>query len=206
MDNILFAKVNLAPLPKKSVTEEILNIEKSFWFWDEYRATNMLPLMTKGSLSGKEGSSNSRVGEFHWLPYVPDVLKNWFETEVFPWMGTRTRVMALLTVPKFSNLEHIDCNIDEVGTKQHKFRIVLQGRTDTLYFKTQEGDVYAPNIDAPFIMDGSWPHGMTNFTDEVKLTIAAGAPWNGNVSYNNIEILLDRERYNMPSDLKKFFR
>jgi hypothetical protein len=204
MDDILFAKVNLAPLDKATAVKEILAVNKDLWFWDTYRATNMLPLMTKESLSGKDGASNDRLGEFQWLHYTPDVLKDWFEHYVFPWMGAKTRVMALMTVPKFSNFDHIDCNLNEIGTRQHKFRIVLQGRTDTLFFKTSAGNVSVPNIDGPFIMDGSWPHGMTNYTDDCKITIAAGAPWNGLPSYNNAEILMHKSQYAMPTNLNEF--
>jgi hypothetical protein len=178
MDDILFAKVNIPILDKETAAKEILNVDKQFWFWDNYRATSMLPLMTKDSIPGQH---------------------------VFPWMGMRTRIMALKTVPKFSNLEHIDCARHEVGSKQHKFRIVVQGKTNTLYFKTTNGDVPVQDINEAFIMDGGWPHGMSNFTDDVKVTIAAGAPWNGLEEYKNIEVLLKRSSYSIPSDLEKFF-
>ena len=76
MDDILFAKVNIAILNKELAVQELSKIDEKFWFWDPYRATNMLPLMTKESVPGKSGSSNNRPGEFHWLPYTPDIIKN----------------------------------------------------------------------------------------------------------------------------------
>ena len=205
MDDILFAKVNIAVLDKEQASKEILAVPDNFWFWDNYRATNMLPLMTKKSIPGQRGSSNMRDGEFEWLAYTPPIIKDWFENHVFPWMGMKTRIMALKTVPKFSNLEHIDCKAHEVGSRQHKFRIVLKGQTDTLYFKTTQGDIAVPSIEEPFLMDGGWPHGMTNYTDDVKVTIAAGAPWTGLDNYSNVESLLKRSDYTMPNDLTKFF-
>jgi hypothetical protein len=81
----------------------------------------------------------------------------------------------------------------------------VQGKTNTLYFKTTNGDVPVQDINEAFIMDGGWPHGMSNFTDDVKVTIAAGAPWNGLEEYKNIEVLLKRSSYSIPSDLEKFF-
>jgi hypothetical protein len=203
-NDILFASVNLPILDKKTASKEILNLNSSYWFWDEYRATNMLPLMTKGAIAGSLGSDNYRPGEFHWLPYTPEIIREWFEHYVFPWMGQKTRIMALVTKPDFKNNEHIDSTLDEVGSRQHKFRIVLQGNTDTLYFKTNKGDISSPKIEEPFIMDGSWPHGMYNYTEEIKVTLAAGAPWNGNESYSNIDVLLKKSDYELPSDISEY--
>lgn len=204
MNDILFASVKLNDFDRKDSLNKILSVDKKYWFWDTYRSTNMLPLMTKNSITGKEGASNYREGDFFWLDYTPISLRDWFESEVFPWMKTKTRVMALLTVPNFANKEHIDCKLDEVGARQHKFRVVLQGKTDTLYFKTRYGDQSAPDINEPFIMDGGWPHGMKNDSDQLKLTIAAGAPWNGLDTYDNINILMRKKDYELPDNLEKF--
>ncbi len=206
MDNILFARVNLPLLDRQKASEEILKLDQKLWYWDSYRATNMLPLMTKGAQGGAQGALNNRQGDFEWTEYTPVVIKQWFEDVVFPWMGQRTRIMALKTVSNFENKEHIDCDPHRMGTQQHKFRVVLQGRTDTLYFITKDGNISAPEIEQPFIMDGSWPHGMNNNTDQIKLTLAAGAPWNGNDQYDNINVLLDKSSIEMPEDFKRYFR
>lgn len=202
--DILFASVNLPSIDKISAVEQLMKIDSTFWFWDPYRATRMLPLMTKGGVGGAEGAINYRSGEFVWLDYTPIVIQEWFETIVFPWMGQKTRIMALMTKPEFKNNEHIDCSLTEIGTKQHKFRIVLKGNTDTLYFKTDNGDVRPPNTSLPFIMDGGWPHGMYNNTDEIKITLAAGAPWNGNEKYTDIDVHLKRSNFSLPLDLSRF--
>lgn len=204
MDDILFARVNLPLLDKQQAVTDILEIDRVNWFWDHYRATNMLPLMTKGSLPGSDGASNAREGSFEWLPYTPTSIRSWFDSVVFPWMGSKTRVMALMTYPGISNAEHIDSDISEVGTRQHKFRIVLQGKTSTLYFKTPNGDVAVPDINEAFIMDGGWPHGMINDTDDVKITIAAGAPWCGLDYYDNIDVLMNKSMFDLPKDLTNF--
>ena len=206
MDNLLFARVQLNKLDKQLAVDQLSKIDKKHWFWDPYRATNMLPLMTRDSVPGAEGSSNSRDGDFKWLPYTPEIIKTWFEDQVFPWMGMKTRIMALLTVPNFSNNEHIDCDLSEIGTKQHKFRIVLKGRTGTLYFKTKTGDVAVPDIEDAFVMDGGWPHGMINDSDEFKLTIAAGAPWIGNDSYDNVDVMLTRSEFQIPDDVSEWLK
>jgi hypothetical protein len=206
MNDILFATVDFPKFNRNEVIEDILKIPEHFWFWDDYRATNMLPLMTKEGISGQQGTSNYRNGEFFWLNYAPKELISWFDNYVFPWMGMKTRIMVLKTKPNFPNNEHIDSTIDEVGTRQHKFRVVLKGKTNTLYFKTTQGDVSVPDVNEPFIMDGSWAHGMINYTDDLKLTVAAGAPWTGLDHYDNINILMRRSDYEPPKDLSKYIR
>jgi hypothetical protein len=202
MNDLLFAAVDLPVLDKVSATQSILDIDDSHSWWDEYRSTKMYPLMVK---QGKT-ADNSKPGEFLWHPCAPQIIVDWFETVVFPWIGSKSRVIGLVTQPHFSNTEHIDCEPHEVGTLQHKFRIVLQGETDTLYFKTDRGQVSAPRTDGCFIMDGGWPHGMTNYSDRVKVTIALGSPWNGRDHYDNVTVLQRRSDYMMPSDLGPYFR
>lgn len=202
--DILFASVNLPVLDKRIATERLLEIDSNLWFWNSFRATSMLPLMTKDAMSGEDGAANYRNGKFSWVSYTPTIIIDWFEEIVFPWMGQRTRIMALMTKPGFKNNEHIDCNLSEVGTRQHKFRIVLTGNTDTLYFKTTDNSVKSPNTSLPFIMDGSWPHGMYNNTNELKITLAAGAPWNGIDQYTNINLDLKKSDFNLPSDIAQY--
>ena len=151
-------------------------------------------------------ASNHVSGEFNWTPHTPALISDWFDQVVFPWMGMRARVMALITQPQFANTEHIDCEPHELNTKQHKFRIVLQGRTDTLYFITDKGNIPAPEVNSGFLMDGGWPHGMTNASDKVKVTLAVGAPWKGNQDYQNIKLLMNRNDYCMPNDLGPYWR
>lgn len=204
--DLLFASVNLPECDTKQITKDILRLRGEGWWWDSYRSTSMLPLMTKGGLHGKDGSSNKRASHFEWVPYTPAYIKEWFDGVVFPWMGCNSRVMALLTKPNQRNNEHIDCEQSKMGTQQHKFRVVVHGNTDTLYFKTQTGDLHVPNVSGPFIMDGSWPHGMHNYTNDFKLTLAVGAPWSGNESYNNVNVLLNKSKHVLPHDYAKYFQ
>ena len=200
--NILFARVDLPTLDQADAARQILSIPDKFSFWDEYRHTKMIPLMSKGGMI----ASNSLPGEFNWNSYTPKLISDWFDTVVFPWMGMKSRVMALITQPGAANYEHIDCDPHELNTQQHKFRIILQGRTDTLYFITNKGNIPVPSIDGPFIMDGGWPHGMVNNTNDIKVTLAVGAPWTGNNHYDNIELLVDRTNYQMPADLSAYWK
>jgi hypothetical protein len=206
MDNLLFGKVSFAQFNKQEAAAQILSVDKKHWFWDEYRGLNMLSLMTRNPVPGPDGTKNNISGEFQWLEYTPKVVIDWFEAEVFPWMGQRTRIIALLTYPGVKSCEHIDCDKKDIGSQQHKFRVVVQGKTNTLYFKTDAGDVYAPDIDDAFLMDGSWPHGMHNTDQECKITLAAGAPWNGNTEYDNLEILMKKSEFLYPEEYSQFLK
>lgn len=201
-DNLLFATIDSIPLlDKEQAVKEILALPDEYSFWDDYRYTKMFPLMTKNGTASREGSSNIQQGEFSWTEIAPKVIVDWCENHLFPWLGTKTRVMCLVTQPGVSNYEHIDCAKHELHSRQHKVRLVLQGRTDTLYWLTDKGNVHVPNVDKVFVMDGGWPHGMTNTTDIPKVTLALGAPWTGRDSYDDLTILQSRSDYNMPEQI-----
>ena len=206
VDNLLFARIDGIPiLDKKKAAKEILALDSELSFWDNYRHTQMFPLNTKGGL-GVDGTSNNQPGDFRWVSHTPAVIIDWFEDYLFPWIGCRARVMALITKPGGANNEHIDCSPHELNTLQHKIRIVLQGNTSTLYWITDKGKVSAPDIEHAFVMDGGFPHGMINTSDECKVTLALGAPWNGKDHYNDITILQYRNEYKMPDDVSHLWK
>ena len=207
-DNLMFASINLPILDKDQAAKEILAIDEKYRFWDPYRNIGMISLMTKNGEAGRMGSDNRiNNGEFSWVEYTPKCVVDWFEDIVFPWAGSKARIMALLTKSGAENNEHIDCDRNELHTRQHKFRIVLQGKTSTLYFITSEGNIRPPDIDGAFIMDGGWPHGMNNSTDDIKVTLAMGAPWNGKDSYNDqLTLLLNRDNYLMPKYIEPYWK
>jgi hypothetical protein len=206
-DDLLFAIVNTLPtLDKVTAAKEILSLDDSLSWWDDYRYTKMFPLMTKHGQIGKYGTRNVESGDFQWVDHAPKVLVDWFEDYVFPWAGEKSRVMALVTQPGISNHEHIDCQRHELNTRQHKFRIVLQGKTSTLYWVTSNGRVYAPEVEQAFIIDGGWPHGMINSTDEIKITIAMGAPWEGLDELSDLTLLQRRSNFTMPADIEKLWK
>jgi hypothetical protein len=202
--DILFASVDFSrKIDKEQAVKEILPlITDEYTFWDPYREITMIPLVTKTGAVGLESISNRFDGEFTWAEYAPPTVVEYFENVVFPWMGQRSRLMILITKPFAANAEHIDSKIHEVGQRKHKFRIVLQGRVDTLYFKTTAGDAYVPEVEGAFLMDGTWAHGMDNTTDDIKITLALGSPWEGHETYGDeVTLLMNRKDYKMPEDL-----
>ena len=205
-DDILFATINIPILDKAQAAQAILALDPGLSFWDDYRYTQMFPLMTRNGNAGAQGANNRREGDFAWTDYAPTAITEWFDNHVFPYIGMRARVMALVTQPGTANNEHIDCEPDELNTLQHKMRIVVQGKTDTLYWKTANGDVAAPATSGAFVMDGGWPHGMVNTTNEVKVTLALGAPWFGCEHYPGMTVLQKRSEHVMPADLTPYYK
>ena len=207
-DNLMFSSIIGMPiLNKKQAAQELMAIDKQYHFVDPYRKITMIPLMTKSGNPGLASASNRfNTGEFEWVNITPQIIVDWFEQVVFPWTGCRARIMALLTLPGDQNNEHIDCDPPDLNTMQHKFRIVLQGKTSTLYFITKQGNIRPPDIDGAFVMDGGWPHGMDNTTDELKITLAMGAPWCGNDNYTDLFSHLNRQDYQMPDILDQYWK
>ena len=56
------------------------------------------------------------------------------KTYIKPFMVNLPRAMIISTPPGGKNKIHIDCSRKKFDTLQLKFRIVLHGSTDTLYF------------------------------------------------------------------------
>jgi hypothetical protein len=207
-DNILFASLNLPKIESKNILKFIKSAPEVAWFQDEYRNSSVLPLMTNngGSQLSDIKNQSSQTQDYEWTPWAHQDLRNYFDQHLWPWLGQKSRITILRTLPKGSNFEHIDCSANLMGSKQLKFRIVLQGQSDTLYFITSKEKVWAPKTDCPFIIDGSWPHGMINSSNEIKYTLCLGAPWSHSEKYPYFEKVLYKNDFELPTELEPFFR
>ena len=139
------------------------------------------------------------------LKYVPDFIRQYFEQNVFIWTKIRSRIMIIKTMPQSQNPIHIDSSPNTFHTTQHKFRIVVQGTSDSLYFETKNKKVWAPFTEKPFIIDGSWPHGMINHCALPKYTICLGAPWTHSDYWPDLKPLIFTKPYKMPESYQKYF-
>lgn len=193
--NILFAKLNVPVLDKQLAVQQFEDLKGHGAFWDKYRGMYLTPLMLR---------TDSQ--QFEWAEYAPSSIVEWAEEVLFPFVGMRSRIMVLNTPAGTANNEHIDCNRTELNSLQHKFRIVLRGTVESLYFITKTGNHSPPNIDEGFIMDGGWPHGMINTGNESKLTLALGFPWTGQETYDDrVELLMNRNDYEMPDTIETYW-
>jgi len=200
--DLLFAELNIPNIDKEQAVYQINALGDEGRFWDDYRACFMIPL----TLRCKEPPDPDNVA-FYWASYAPKCISEWFEDHVFPFVGMRSRIMILQTPAGAMNREHIDCERHELNTLQHKFRVVLQGETDSLYYITKQGNVSPPKIDKPFIMDGGWAHGMHNYGNQEKITLALGYPYIGKPVYDDrVNILLNRNDYDMVDNLEPYWK
>lgn len=209
--DILFAGLDLPSIDREGALSELASIPADQWVWDEYRGTYMLPLMTRNGLENKDSLYNlhdlsQKNYDYQWTKHSPRVIVDYFEKHVLNWINPRPRIVVLRTPPNASINPHIDCQVNEYGTRQLKFRLVLSGAVDSLYFITESGPISAPKEPNTFIMDGSWPHAMTNLGKEDKITICIGAPWTGADEYPRFVNVLKKSNYRRPSDIMTYFK
>ena len=165
-------------IDKAQVVNWIETLPENLWLWSHYRQCHILPLMTKtgGMKKTDTDQRNHSNTKLLWTDIVPDFIRDYFEKYIFTWTKTRGRITVIKTSAKGENPVHIDCSPSTFNMTQHKFRIVVQGNSDSLYFETSNGKVWAPKTEKPFIMDGSWPHGMKNNCPFPKYTLGLGSP------------------------------
>ena len=210
MKNLLFAELDLPLIDKSRVVDWLTEIPNSYWLFDTYRQCFMLPLMTRNGKSKKadmlQHNIQTNIAKFFWTNITPHFIKNYFEKNIFNWTKTKSRIIIIKTPGQGQNPVHIDCFPETFNTIQHKLRIVVQGTSDSLYFETRKGKVWAPLTKKPFIMDGSWPHGMINTSKLIKYTICFGSPWTHSDFYPGLNTLISIDRKELPENYKKYFR
>lgn len=163
LDNLLFLPLDIPKPP--DIVKELDNISYEEMTPDTYRNCYHIPIMRY----------NKKTDESKWI-FKFTGLQDYLETHIFPW-SQKARIVIITTKPKEKNHPHIDCSPDKFYTLQHKFRFVFQGNTSDLEFISNEKKLRVPDLNQPFIMDGKWPHEMTNNTYKRKYTLALGAPW-----------------------------
>lgn len=205
---VLFASLNLPPFPAQEILDEIKALPEESWKDDEYRNAKVLALMTSTGGHDLEDLRNQSVSgtDYLWTKYAPQSLQSYFEMHMWPWMGSKSRMTILRTEAGMSINEHIDCSKDMMGKVQLKLRFVLQGKSDTLYFIHSKGIFTIPQTNSFYLIDGSWPHGMKNQTEDRKYTICLGSPWSHAVTYPAVEKLVTTEAFERPSSLDHYFR
>ena len=193
LDDLLFAPLRrVESVTKEALLAEIQSVDPERWFFDPYRNCDLLALFTlHGHSDAERLSVPSSFEELAWTSIAIETcpqLIHFAENELFRSIGGRGRIVAIRTRGFSSTRPHVDSGPSFMSSRQHKWRWVLQGSTDTLYFIGGEGQMTpAPIYSGPFIMDGRWPHGMSNTSHIEKITLALGSPWRGcsNESYLN---------------------
>lgn len=181
---------------RQKMYDEVMNTDQKHWHYNDFRGCYMLPVLNSGGQLGEKSRGNKRGFSY------TEPAKDWTFTQkildekVFPWMDPMGRVTILRTPAGYGLNVHLDSTADEVGTLQHKFRIVLNGNVDKLYFiDKNHNEVYIPESYHTYVLDGSHPHALKPGTEE-KVTLCIGAPWKGKptIEYDNI---LENSLYTM---------
>jgi len=173
------------PALSEDVLAEILALPDSEWYYVKFHG---------GWIAGLY--NDREEGQGGWFPkgFNPCLPKDGavvtaIRDGVFPYMGGSGNVTLIRTPPDAGLNDHLDSTPEEMGTDQPKFRWVLQGKLETMYFfdKDMNKVNFTPNSDT-YIVNGAHPHGMYNSGDVTKYTMCLGFPWKDNEIYQkNIE-------------------
>ena len=191
--SITFAAIDLGftDQEREDMLAEVLSAPEDRWHYNEFRGCRMLPLYNAhGQLGGQELGKSTRHGTFAWTEPTQGwtTIPRLMAERVFPWTIPQGRITILRTPAGFGLNVHLDSTQEEIGTLQHKFRIVLNGNIDKLYFIDAHGEKqYVPQDYHTYVLDGSHPHALDP-GDEEKITLCIGAPWTGvpNPEYNSL--------------------
>ena len=199
--NFTFAAINVGVTltEKESMLAEISNLDDEMHHWNEFRGCKMIGIFNGGGrLGGRVDGIDTKAGEFKYTPAGDKcpTIKKVCEEKIFPFMNSPGRVTVLRTSPNTGLHVHLDSTEKEIGTLQHKYRLVLNGNIEKLYFLDKNlNKVYVPPYYDSYVMDGSHVHSIDPDKEE-KITLCIGAPWHGEPTelYNQ---LLEDSPFNM---------
>jgi hypothetical protein len=170
-------RLNVYPVDKKEMLKEVLAVPDDMWHHNTFRDCYMLPIFnSKGRIDENfKGQDMKWTSAGELCSYLQEVITS----EIFPWMEPHGRVTILRTPADKGLNVHFDVNKNEIGTRQQKFRLVLNGNIDKLFFLDENAEkVYVPQDYDTYVMDGGHPHALDP-GDEEKITICIGSPWDG---------------------------
>ena len=190
---------------RNEMLEEFLSIPDSYYSNNSFRGCRVLHIYNGlGVRNLREGANEGNFSYTDVESYIPKT-KQILEEKVFPWMNPVGKVNILRTPPGQGLNVHLDAKLDEVGTRQHKYRIVLNGNIDKLFFLDEKGNkIYVPQCYSSYVLDGAHPHSLDPGTEE-KITICVGNPWNGHPTdkYQNlIENALFKMKVSRPKEIE----
>lgn len=166
---------------REQIRDQILLLDSALGFWSSYQNCRMLPVWTSGGLEQEMELARKDLA-YQWTSIAARVpaLQRFLESEVFALIEGNFRVVVLVTPPRSRIKVHVDCAQNSVDQLQHKLRFAVSGSPDGLWFL--DSRLHKRHIGSQhrsYILDGSHPHGADNDSDQPKITICLGSPWNG---------------------------
>lgn len=174
--------VGVSDQEKLSMLNEVLALSDDVHHWNEFRGCRMIGIYNGGGrLGGRVNGIDTKAGLFEYTlagnqcPTIQKVC----EEKIFPFMSPPGRVTILRTAPNTGLNTHLDSRQSEIGSLQHKYRLVLNGSIGKLYFVDSDyNKIYVPSYYSSYSMDGSHAHSIEADSEE-KITLCIGAPWHG---------------------------
>lgn len=177
--------INVTQEEKQAMLDEVLALSDDVHHYNEFRGCRMIAIWNGGGrLGGRDPKHNTAKGDFSYTPAgdACPTMQRVLEEKIFPWMSPPGRVTILRTAPDTGLNIHLDSTKEEIGTLQHKYRLVLNGAIDKLFFiDSKLNKVYMPGNYDSYILDGSHAHSIDPDSQE-KITLCVGAPWKGQSS------------------------
>lgn len=177
--------INVTNTEINQMLNEIRNCADNYWYDDSFRNCRLLPIFNSMGAVGKpQPGTRGSKGVMKWTqaanecPTIKEVMNN----KVFPFMDNPGRISILYTPAHVGMNVHMDSNRTLIGTIQHKFRIVLNGDINKLFFLDKNKEkIYVPNNYRCYVLDGAHPHAIDPGEDD-KYTLCIGTPWTGNAT------------------------
>ena len=174
MEMLTYCKHDIA-VDHEAIVAEVKNIDLKTYHYDKFRNCYIFPLYNPAGNTGKVDISVK--GEMKWSIDVP-VIKKYFTPVLEELPG---RLTILFTPANQPMNIHLDCTVKEVGTHQYKWRYVVEGDLNGLFFLNNKTEKVYPNKgERSYIMDGGHPHAI-DVSPRDKLTICIGSPWRDNL-------------------------
>ena len=177
--------INVTQEEKQAMLDEVLALSDDVHHYNEFRGCRMIAIWNGGGrLGGRDPKHNTAKGDFSYTPAgnACPTMQRVLEEKIFTWMSPPGRVTILRTAPDTGLNIHLDSTKEEIGTLQHKYRLVLNGAIDKLFFiDSKLNKVYMPGNYDSYILDGSHAHSIDPDSQE-KITLCVGAPWKGQSS------------------------
>ena len=115
---------------KQQILSEINNLPDSDWYYVKFHG---------GWICGLYNDREENTGE--WFPrgFNPNLpqdgaIVNAISNDIFPYVGGKGNITIIRTMPGDSLNDHLDSTPEEMGSSLPKFRWVLNGKLDTMYF------------------------------------------------------------------------
>jgi hypothetical protein len=191
---------------KQLMLNEIGACNISFWYDDKFRGCSILPLYNGDGTTGapKDGVLRSEgILKFTEAGEQCQVIKDFIISKVFPFMDPPGRISILKTNAGNDMNVHMDTSQKDIGSIQHKFRIVLNGEIGKLYFLDSKlNKIYVPDHFDSYVLDGTHPHAISAGKEE-KITLCIGTPWRGKLT-NEYSKLISNSPFKMKVSMPEF--